>query len=135
MLTAVLASPAWTGSEDARHLPDDRAQAALPTSVLPFSLTEFFLRYYDRTMLRLNHTQTGFDPEQVWQRSDLAANVEAGKLAVSMNGNWQGAGCGVVFADERIKAGVYPAISAGRGTLRYRLNAPFRFATPPPDVW
>jgi hypothetical protein len=77
MLTAVLASPAWTGSEGARHLPDDRAQAALPTSVLPFSLTEFFLRYYDRTMLRLNHTQTGFDPEQVWQRSDLAANVEA----------------------------------------------------------
>ena len=48
LLGLCLAPSAWTGSEDARHLPDDRAQAALPTSVLPFSLAEFFKRYYDR---------------------------------------------------------------------------------------
>ena len=72
-----LAPSAWTGSEDARHLPDDRAQAALPTSVLPFSLAEFFKRYYDRTMLRLNHTNTHFNPEHVWRLADFEANVAA----------------------------------------------------------
>jgi len=77
MLAVLLAPTAWTGSEDARHLPDDRAQAELPTSVLPFSLSEFFARYYDRTMLRLNHTQTHFDPEAVWARADFAANLAA----------------------------------------------------------
>ena len=77
MLGVLIAPAAWTGSEDARHLPDDRAQAELPTSVLPFSLAEFFARYYDRTMLRLNHTQTHFDPEAVWARADFAANLAA----------------------------------------------------------
>ena len=77
MLGLLIAPAAWTGSEDARHLPDDRAQAELPTSVLPFSLAEFFARYYDRTMLRLNHTQTHFDPEAVWARADFAANLAA----------------------------------------------------------
>ena len=57
MLALLLAPSAWTGSEDARHLPDDRAQAELPTSVLPFSLAEFFARCMPRRA-RTSESQT-----------------------------------------------------------------------------
>ena len=73
-----------------------------------------------------------------WAKGDvigLAASVEAGKVAVSKNGSWMDAGCGVVFEDEKIKAGVYPALTAVEGALRYRLVAPFRFEPPPREVW
>ena len=65
----------------------------------------------------------------------LAANVDAGKLAVSKNGSWTDTGCGVVFEDEKIKAGVYVALSAQEGTLRYRFVTPFHIGPPPPGVW
>ena len=38
MLGVLIAPAAWTGSEDARHLPDDRAQAELPTLTLTLTL-------------------------------------------------------------------------------------------------
>ena len=76
IVVSALAGAGWTGSEDAL-LPDDAAQAALPTSVLPFSLHDFFLRHYDRSMLRLNHTQTGFDPRSLWGPADFASNIAA----------------------------------------------------------
>ena len=67
----------------------------------------------------------------------LAANVDSGKMAVSKNGSWSGDGFGVVFEDAKIKAGVYPALTAQGGVLRYQTFAPFRFAPPSasPELW
>ena len=62
------ASDAWTGSSGARHLPTDAAQASSRLSrALPFSLGAFMRDYYDRKMLRLNHTKTHFDPAELEQ--------------------------------------------------------------------
>merc|ERR1711974_495045 len=49
-----------------------------------------------------------------WTQGDtigLAANMELGKIAISKNGDWMEAPCGVVFHDEKIKAGVFPCFT------------------------
>ena len=69
---------AWTGSSGARHLPTDAAQASSRLSrALPFSLGAFMRDYYDRKMLRLNHTKTHFDPAELWRRDDFLADLRA----------------------------------------------------------
>ena len=73
-----------------------------------------------------------------WSKGDvigLAVDVDAGKMAVSKNGSWSDAGCGVVFVDDKIRAGVYPTLAANKGKLRHRFAAPFQFGPPPPEVW
>jgi thiol-disulfide isomerase/thioredoxin len=79
-----------------------------------------------------------------WTQGDtigLAANIELGKIAVSKNGNWMEAPCGVVFHDEKIKAGVYPCFTGGGGgyTMRYNLDGkvhgPFKYAPPLMELW
>lgn len=77
-----------------------------------------------------------------WTQGDtvgLAANIELGKIAVSKNGNWMEAPCGVVFHDEKIKAGVYPCFTAGGYMIRYNLDGkvhgPFKYAPPPTEIW
>ena len=66
----------------------------------------------------------------------LAANVDAGKIAVAKNGGaWD-----IVFDDDAIKRGVYPAFSFGvGGSVRYNLDGAahgaFRHEPPPPSTW
>ena len=43
--------------------------------VLPISLSRFFGSYYDQRMLRLNHTDTAFDPAALWSVSELRATL------------------------------------------------------------
>lgn len=64
----------------------------------------------------------------------LAANIDTGKIAVSKNGDWGEAGCGVVFESDAIKAGVFPCFTAGGFELRYRFKD-WKHAPPAPDVW
>lgn len=73
-----------------------------------------------------------------WMGGDvigLAANVDVGKIAVSKNGNWSAPGHGIVFSDDKVKEGVYPAITAGRCELHYRIAAPFQHGPPPAELW
>jgi hypothetical protein len=66
----------------------------------------------------------------------LAANVGMGKIAVSKNGSWTGEGNGVVFTDDAIKQGVYPALTASNFKLRCAFAAAdFKYALPPGAVW
>ena len=58
-------------------MPTDTDQSASLAHFLPFSLRDFFVQYYDRTMLRLNHTATNFNPNKMWDRSDFAGNLIA----------------------------------------------------------
>ena len=73
-----------------------------------------------------------------WANGDvigLAANVDAGKIAVSKNGSWSAKGHGVVFTDVKVSAGVYPAFSTSGGDVMYRMSAPFQHEPPPVDLW
>lgn len=77
-----------------------------------------------------------------WTQGDtigLAANIELGKIAVSKNGNWMEEACGVVFNDEKIKAGVYPCMTGGNYTIRYNLDGKvhgaFKYAPPLMELW
>ena len=72
-----------------------------------------------------------------WATGDvigLAANVDAGKIAVSKNGNWYEEACGIVFEDERIKTGVYPCLTGGGYSLRYAFKD-FKHTVPSRSVW
>jgi len=78
----------------------------------------------------------------VWKTGDVigfAANVDVGKIAVSKNGNWSEAPNGVVFENEKIKGGVYPAFTGSGYNLRYNLDGnshgAFAHAPPPSDIW
>ncbi len=81
MLLLPACAPAWTGAESARYV----MPSASIARVLPIDLGLFFERHYDRAMLRLNHTETGFDPAELWRPSEFAATLGAmasdGKLA------------------------------------------------------
>merc|ERR1711907_246441 len=61
-----------------------------------------------------------------WSEGDVigfAANVDAGKIAVSKNGVWTESPQGVFFVDENIKSGVFPCITGGHGyKVRYNLS-------------
>ena len=39
------------------------------------------------------------------------------------------------MGDDKIKEGVYPAITAGRCELQYRIAAPFQHGPPPAELW
>ena len=72
----------------------------------------------------------------------LAANIDTGSVAVSKDGVWGGVdgslvGYGVVFRDEAIKQGVYPAISASHHTVRYHFEGDetLKFGPPPSSFW
>jgi ankyrin repeat protein len=80
-----------------------------------------------------------------WTNGDvigLAANVDTGSIAVSINGIWEGEGCGIVFEDDKIKEGVYPCLSlygsyyGKTRTLRWLLKAEdWKHAPPGAGVW
>ena len=56
-------------------LPSDHPEIA---AVLPLSLSTFFAAYFNRKMMRLNHTDTAFDPAaKLWSRRDLLPTFEA----------------------------------------------------------
>ena len=70
----------------------------------------------------------------------LAANVEDGKIAVSSDGVWDKkageAEFGLVFCNESIKKGVFPAFSAGQYTVRYQFQGDeMKYGPPPDQVW
>ena len=46
-------------------------------SVLPVGLDTFFASYFNREMLKLNHTVTGLDPSKLWPRSQFAEDLAA----------------------------------------------------------
>ena len=54
-------------------LPSDHPEIA---AVLPLSLSTFFSSYFNNRMVRLNRTDTGFDPATMWSRSDLLSTFE-----------------------------------------------------------
>ena len=63
-----------------RAAPPDRRGAGVVAGrarALPFSLGAFMRDYYDRKMLRLNHTKTHFDPAELWRRDDFLADLRA----------------------------------------------------------
>jgi len=77
-----------------------------------------------------------------WKTGDVigfAANIDIGKIAVSKNGSWSDPPNGVVFVNEKIKEGVYPAFTGSGYNLRYNLdgdkNGPFAHAPPPSSIW
>jgi len=78
-----------------------------------------------------------------WAEGDVigfAANIDAGKIAVSKNGVWTESPQGVFFVDENIKSGVYACLTAGHGyKVRYDLDGtshgPFKHGPPPSEVW
>jgi len=78
-----------------------------------------------------------------WAVGDVigfAANIDAGKIAVSKNGVWTEAPQGVFFEDDLIKSGVYACITGGHGyKVRYNLDGashgPFKHSPPPSEVW
>ena len=49
----------------------------------------------------------------------FAANVDAGKVAVSKNGKWTEEGCGIVLEDDKIKQGVFPCMTGGSYNIHY----------------
>jgi nucleoredoxin len=67
----------------------------------------------------------------------LAANVDKGMIAVSKNGSWNTAeNLGVIFENEKIKAGVYPAFTGSGYNLRYSLESQgHKHGVPNEDVW
>jgi len=69
----------------------------------------------------------------------IAANIDTGKIAVSKNGDWMEAPCGVVFENDKIKAGVYPALTASGYLVCYNFgmegHGAFKHAPPSADVW
>jgi len=76
-----------------------------------------------------------------WKVGDvigLAANVDAGKIALC-KGEWSDPRHGVVFESERIKAGVFPCITASLYAVRYNFDGDMHGAyvhgPPPPCVW
>lgn len=70
----------------------------------------------------------------------LAANTDTGMIAVSKDGDWGGDGAlgfGLVFRNEAIKKGVYPAISAQFLVVRYYFEGDdsLKYGPPPESVW
>lgn len=77
--------------------PFDVASSLLPldsspaiSNALPVPLGTFFSSFFNRQMLRLNHTDTGLDVDlHVWTRADLAAQLDAiaadGKMVKGTN--------------------------------------------------
>jgi hypothetical protein len=64
----------------------------------------------------------------------FAANMDVGKFAMSINGDWTGAGRGVAFESEAIKKGVYPCFTAKTSELRLSL-AEFKHSPPDANLW
>ena len=78
----------------------------------------------------------GKAPKHMCSVIGLAADLDAGKVAVAKNGSWDAEGCGVMLEGEVFKVAVYPAISAGGGSeVRYCFAAPFKHGPPEPKVW
>ena len=72
-----------------------------------------------------------------WMPGDVigfAANVDAGKVAVSKNGKWTEEGCGIVLEDDKIKQGVFPCITGCSYNIRYAFKD-FSHAPPDDDQW
>eukprot|EP00966_Prymnesium_polylepis_P285334 6591227-Prymnesium_polylepis.1 len=70
----------------------------------------------DGTSRKLWSTGEGQDWEGAWEEGSvlgLAADMVSGQVAFSKDGSWSGGGCGVVFTNVTIRAGVYPAVSPG----------------------
>ena len=83
-------------------------------------------------------------PCKKWTNGDvlgLAANVDEGSIAVSINGDWEGEACGIAFEDDKIKDGVYPCLSCSLdGTTRLQCSCSlksedWKHALPGAGVW
>jgi ankyrin repeat protein len=83
-------------------------------------------------------------PCKKWTNGDvlgLAANVDEGSIAVSINGDWEGEACGIAFEDDKIKDGVYPCLSCSLdGTTLLRCSCSlksedWKHAPPGAGVW
>lgn len=77
-----------------------------------------------------------------WAEGDIigfAANIDVGKIAVSKNGSWSESPNGVVFENDKIKAGVYPALTGSGYNVRYNLDGAthgaFKYGPPSDEVW
>lgn len=77
-----------------------------------------------------------------WKDGDvigLAANVDAGVIAVSMDGSWENhaeSKCSVVFRDDSIKKGVFPCFTCSSYALRYKFSdESFKYGPPPDSAW
>ncbi|KAL7444225.1 hypothetical protein ACHAXM_009495 [Skeletonema potamos] len=75
-----------------------------------------------------------------WDYEDIigvAVNVDKGMIAVSTNGNWELTdGNGVAFEDTKIKAGVYPVLSASKCRCNWRFQSDeLAYGPPPESVW
>jgi hypothetical protein len=72
-----------------------------------------------------------------WKVGDvvgLSANIDAGMIAVSKNGDWVEDGGGVVFEDVAIRAGVFPCFSAAKSEFRYAITD-FQYGASADDFW
>jgi hypothetical protein len=72
-----------------------------------------------------------------WAEGDvvgLSANIDAGLIAVSKNGDWVDNGGGVVFEHEAIRAGVFPCFSADDSEFRYAMTD-FQYGAAAEDFW
>ena len=68
----------------------------------------------------------------------LAANIDLGQIAVSLDGSWENANDerGFVFENESIKEGVFPCFTASYHKLRYSVDQAHLEHSPPPEsVW
>jgi hypothetical protein len=72
-----------------------------------------------------------------WKEGDvvgLSANIDAGLIAVSKNGDWVDDGGGVVFEHEAIRAGVFPCFSADDSKFLYAMTD-FKYGAAAKDFW
>jgi hypothetical protein len=72
-----------------------------------------------------------------WTEGDvvgLSANIDAGVIAVSKNGDWFDDGGGVVFEHEAIQAGVFPCLTAKGSKFRYAMTD-FQHGAAAEDFW
>jgi hypothetical protein len=72
-----------------------------------------------------------------WAEGDvvgLSANIDAGMIAVSKNGDWIDDGGGVVFEHEAIRAGVFPCFSASNSEFRCA-TTDFQHGAAAEDFW
>jgi len=92
---------------------------------------------------RLWHNGDETEWKGIWMEGSvlgLAANVDTGMVAVSKDGSWgedDETGFGLVFCNEAIRDGVFPAFTASRHTVRYRFQGDdtLQYGPPTETIW
>ena len=73
-----------------------------------------------------------------WHVGDVvcfAANIDLGWIALCKAGDWSDPASRVVAVDDAIKKGVFPALSAGFGSVLFRANQDCTTPSPPEGFW